>query len=354
MAARVIAVGTLLAAIAAQVRAEGTAAVPTTTAAATATTAAPAADKAVGGSADPGTGTDKPEPIDWLAVEPLLGRAQRVDGDEAVGVVAFTFDDGPSPETTPAVIAALEKYDVPASFFVVARRIVGKLGASSRAILAREDREGFTIGCHSWSHINLKYSTKADAAREVDQAQKVIAEQLGRPIGMFRPPYGSLGGAAAVTIAKRGLTDVLWSIDTLDWRARSPDKLRKKVLRMILAQHGGVVLMHDTKKITASIIGGVLDDLEAENCARLARNEPPIVPVSLHYFLTDGARQRGPGTARPVPPEVAARTAAYQAALPARCAARAPMPPPAAEPIPAPAAPATQPSPAQPSATQHP
>jgi peptidoglycan/xylan/chitin deacetylase (PgdA/CDA1 family) len=252
-----------------------------------------------------------------------MGHAQRIDGDEATGVVAFTFDDGPDPRTTPFVIDALEKYDVPATFFVVARRIVGKLGEKSRALLEREDKEGFTIGCHSWSHKNLKHSTKADAAIEVDQAQKTIAKALGRPIGMFRPPYGALGGAAAVDVFKRGLTDVIWSVDTLDWKARNADKLRKKVLRMILAQGGGVVLMHDTKQITAHVIPLVLDDLEAENCARLARGAKPIVPVSLHYFLTDGPRPHGKGTPRPVPPEVAARTAAYEAALPARCAARA-------------------------------
>jgi len=274
-----------------------------------------------------GAGTDAvdggvPDATDWMAIDPVLGHAQHVDGDETPGVVAFTFDDGPDPRTTPDVIAALEKYDVPAAFFVVARRLAGKLGAPGRELLAREDREGFTIGCHSWSHKNLKHSTKSDAALEVDQAQKTIAKALGRPIGLFRPPYGSLGGAAAVDVAKRGLTDVLWSIDTLDWRSRNLDKLRKKVLRMILAQNGGVVLMHDTKEITARVIPLVLDDLEAENCARLARGDKPIIPVSIHYFLTDGKRAHGKGTPRPVPSEVAARTAAYEAALPSRCKAR--------------------------------
>jgi peptidoglycan/xylan/chitin deacetylase (PgdA/CDA1 family) len=306
----------------------------TTIAAPPSTTAAPAPAATTGGGTDAGV----PD-ANWLAVDPVLGHAQHVDGDESSGVVAFTFDDGPSPETTPDVLAALEKYDVPASFFIVARRIVGRVGRPSRALLAREDREGFTIGCHSWSHLNLKHSTADQAKREVDQAQKVIAHALGRPIGLFRPPYGSLGGAAAMTVARRGLTDVLWSIDTLDWRARDPQKLRKKVLRMILTSNGGVVLMHDTKKMTASIIASVLDDLEAENCARLGRGAEPIVPVSIHYFLTDGKTLRGKGKPRPVPPEIAARTSAYRAALPARCAAR---------PVPLPALPATPAAPAPP------
>jgi hypothetical protein len=113
---------------------------------------------------------------------------------------------------------------------------------------------------------------------------------------------------------------VFWSVDTLDWKAHSPDRLRKKVLSMIKKDGGGVVLMHDVKSITARIITDVLDDLEAENCARLADNRDPIVPVSLHYFLTDKK------TAREVPEAVKRRTEAYKAALPERCANR-PAPP---------------------------
>ena len=63
-------------------------------------------------------------------------------------------------------------------------------------------------------------------------------------------------------------------------------------------------------------IAGILDDLEAGNCARLAAGDAPVVPVSLHYFLRDAD---GP---RPVPAEVAARTQRYVDGLPARCTAR--------------------------------
>ena len=91
---------------------------------------------------------------------------------------------------------------------------------------------------------------------------------------------------------------------------------------MIKQDEGGVVLMHDVKPITARILAEVLDDLEAENCARLAGHREPILPVSLHYFLKDGRAPREP------PPAVKQRTEAYRAALPERCARRQP---PAAE-----------------------
>ncbi|HEY0992927.1 MAG TPA: polysaccharide deacetylase family protein [Kofleriaceae bacterium] len=252
-----------------------------------------------------------------LTDDPQVGNADRIDGDEARGVVAFTFDDGPNPETTPQVIDALEKYNVPATFFIVTQRIAGKHGERGREILQRELDAGFLVGSHSVTHPSLKYAVGDKLVREVDASIAALAAQAERPVGMFRPPYGSLSGAGRVRLKKLKLTEVLWSVDTLDWKAHNPDRLRKKVISMIKKDGGGVVLMHDVKPITAKIIADVLDDLEAENCARLADEREPIVPVSIHYFLKDGKAPRA------VPEAVQRRTDAYKAALPDRCAKRA-------------------------------
>jgi peptidoglycan/xylan/chitin deacetylase (PgdA/CDA1 family) len=256
-----------------------------------------------------------------LTDDPVVGKADRIDGDERKGVVAFTFDDGPNPETTPAVIDALEKYNVPATFFIVTQRIAGKHGEKPREILQRELDAGFLVGSHSVTHPNLKHASADQLTREVDASIRTLAIQANRPIGLFRPPYGAINLAGRLRLKKLGLTEVQWSVDTLDWRAHNADRLRKKVISMIKKDGGGVVLMHDVKPITAQVIAGVLDDLEAENCARLAGNREPILPVSLHYFLKDGK------VPRDVPPAVKQRTEAYKAALPERCAKRAPSAP---------------------------
>jgi peptidoglycan-N-acetylglucosamine deacetylase len=261
-----------------------------------------------------------------LTDDPVVGKASRVDGDERKGLVAFTFDDGPNPETTPAVIAALEKYDIPATFFIVTQRIAGKHGDKGRELLQRELADGFLVGSHSVTHANLKHASGDQLAREVDASIRTLAAEAHRPIGMFRPPYGSLGPAGRVWLKKLGLTEVLWSVDTLDWKAHDAERLRKKVISMIKHDDGGVVLMHDVKPITARVIAEVLDDLEAENCARIAAHREPILPVSLHYFLRDP--RDGKPAPRELPAAVQHRTEAYKVALPERCARR----PPAAEP----------------------
>jgi peptidoglycan/xylan/chitin deacetylase (PgdA/CDA1 family) len=216
----------------------------------------------------PPPGTDRMKdpatPLAALTDDPLLGHSPRINGDEVKGVVAFTFDDGPNPETTPAVIEALVKYDVPATFFIVTQRLLGKHGDKSRDLLAHELSAGFLVGSHSVTHQLLKHAAGATVTKEIDASFRTLAREADRPIGMFRPPYGALSGSG---------------------RAR--------------------------------IIADVLDDLEAENCARLAAKTEPIWPVSIHYFLRDGSK-----TARAIPEDVIKRTAGYKAALPARCANR--------------------------------
>jgi peptidoglycan/xylan/chitin deacetylase (PgdA/CDA1 family) len=261
-----------------------------------------------------------PNSLGTLTADPVVGKANRVDGDETTGVVAFTFDDGPNPDTTPEVIDALEKYDIPATFFIVTQRISGAHGARGREILHRELDAGFLVGSHSVTHPNLKHATADKLTREIDASIRALAVEANRPIGMFRPPYGAINAAGRVRLKKLGLTEVQWSVDTLDWRSHNPDRLRKKVISMIKKDGGGVVLMHDVKPITAKVVAEVLDDLEAENCARIADNREPIVPVSLHYFLKDGK------AARALPEAVKQRTLAYRTGLPQRCAKR-PVPP---------------------------
>ncbi|TMQ02609.1 MAG: polysaccharide deacetylase family protein [Deltaproteobacteria bacterium] len=285
---------------------------------------APDARPRVAAAAAPATALDVKN-LHTLTDDPTVGKADRVDGDERGGVVAFTFDDGPNPETTPAVIDALQKYNVPATFFIVTQRIAGKHGEKSREILQRELDAGFLVGSHSVTHPNLKRASADQLNREVDASIRTLAIQANRPIGLFRPPYGAINLAGRLRLKKLGLTEVQWSVDTLDWRAHNADRLRKKVISMIKKDGGGVVLMHDVKPITAQVIAGVLDDLEAENCARLAGNREPILPVSLHYFLRDGKAPRE------LPAAVKQRTEAYRAALPERCAKRSAPPEPAVQ-----------------------
>lgn len=256
--------------------------------------------------------------------DPVLAGADRVIGRDRKNMVAFTFDDGPFPSTTPAVIEALQKYDIPATFFIVMRHIeqtkndtTEKEASEGRAILAHELELGYTIGNHTAHHANLGKADDKKLQIEMDDAFATLSNTAKRPVGLFRAPYGRLTARGRTHLHELGATEVFWSIDTRDWQLKDAVKLRKKTLKFIKDEAGGVVLMHDARPITAKIIADVLDDLEAENCARLAAKQEPIWPVSIHYFLRDN------GVPRAIPDDVAKRTAEYKNALPGRCASRA-------------------------------
>jgi peptidoglycan/xylan/chitin deacetylase (PgdA/CDA1 family) len=279
----------------------------------------PAADKSTKQDAKKKTAATlaaiTPEPNEFTN-DPIVGRASRILGTEVSGMIAFTFDDGPNAETTPVVLDALKKYDVPATFFVVTQRLSGKHGEKPRQLLARTMAEGHLIASHSVSHPYLGKAKPALIDKEIDASFKALAEHALRPIGLFRAPFGALNDVGRARLRKLGVTEAFWSIDTLDWKAKDAGKLRQKAATMIEKQNGGVILWHDVKPITAKVIGDVLDDLEALNCKRLAAKQEPIWPVSIHYFLRDGREPRA------VPDDVKKRTAAYKAALPGRCAKR--------------------------------
>jgi peptidoglycan/xylan/chitin deacetylase (PgdA/CDA1 family) len=250
-----------------------------------------------------------------------FGRGSIIDGRESPYHVAFTFDDGPDRQTTPLVLDALDRYDVPATFFVVGWRFAThrRRTVENAAVLADIISRGHHVGNHTFHHENLAELEPEAMKREIDDNADALVEHLGYLPRAFRPPYGATSKETRDHLRARGFTEVRWNIDTLDFQATRERDLRERTLTRIIERQGGVVLMHDTKPITAQAIGGILDDLERENCRRLAANEPLLIPVSLHYFMMNRD-----GTARPVPAHAAARTRAYRDRLPARCRAREP------------------------------
>ena len=248
-----------------------------------------------------------------------FGDGAIVNGREPDYHVAFTFDDGPRYATTPKVLDALDRYDVPATFFVVGWRFagVGRDTHKNAQVLLDTAGRGYTIGNHTFSHRKMAGAAPELIRREIDQTTRALRDLLGYTPHTFRPPYGAMGKRARAYLAGEGFTEVRWSIDSNDFRPGAAHALRARTVGQIIEQRGGVVLMHDTKHITADTIAAILDDLERENCRRLDRGEPIIAPVSLHYFM----RNRD-GTARAVPRRVRARSQRYRAQLPERCQKR--------------------------------
>lgn len=154
--------------------------------------------------------------------------------------VALTFDDGPDPDITPAVLDLLAEYDARATFFVI-----GRFLEKHRALGERIHREGHELGNHSWHHSYLlNFSSAAGHGVEIDRCSQLIKSvtQLDRE-PLYRPPVGLKSPAMARAAHKRNLDVVAWSIHSRDTFARDPRSVANGVVSRI--RPGDIVLLHD-------------------------------------------------------------------------------------------------------------
>jgi peptidoglycan/xylan/chitin deacetylase (PgdA/CDA1 family) len=224
------------------------------------------------------------ERVRWASAQRIRGRTKAV---VPYPVVAFTFDDGPDYETTPIVLDALDKYLVPATFFVVGWRFAKKNPEreESAAMLDEVIRRGHTIGNHTFHHRRLPELSRRRIGREIDRAERAIKKHLGHRPFLFRAPFGRMSRRARNAIRSRGYTEVGWNIDPRDFRERQPAALAEQVINAVIENEGGVVLLHDTKQWTAEATPLMFELLEQHNCQRMADSKLPIVPASLDFFI---------------------------------------------------------------------
>ncbi len=162
-------------------------------------------------------------------------------GPRACGLVALTFDDGPHPEYTPALLDMLHAQQVRATFFVV-----GREAARYPDVVRRMLAEGHDVGCHTYSHSDPS-QTSAAALREELRACRTLLAKLGvAPCRLFRPPLGKLTARKIIDLWQMQHSIVLWNIDPRDYRLKSPDEIAAWCAGYA-PQGGDIVLLHDNR-----------------------------------------------------------------------------------------------------------
>ena len=124
---------------------------------------------------------------------------------------ALTFDDGPS-RFTPQLLDALSDYGIPATFF-----LVGRMAKKYPYLVRRIVVEGHEVGNHSWSHPNLRTVSRDRKLAEIARTD-VLLRSLGAEPLFLRPPYGAFDNSTVEAAESLGLSIILWSVDTKDWR----------------------------------------------------------------------------------------------------------------------------------------
>lgn len=172
-------------------------------------------------------------------------------------LVALTFDDGPSPYT-PAILGILQRYRVPATFFVVGSHVV-----QYPSFVKAEARAGDDVGNHTYTHMDLEWLANIGVAQQLQATQQAIWRTARvRPV-WFRPPYGAVNGRVAADAQRLGLHTVLWSVDPRDWSEPGTSVIAARVLAGV--RPGSIVILHDgggyrgeTVQALPTIIGTLL------------------------------------------------------------------------------------------------
>ena len=163
-------------------------------------------------------------------------------------VVAISFDDGPVELYTPQVLEVLKEQKVPAAFFCIGRRIT-----ENESLFRQLHEQGHIIGNHSYTHTPLfDLLPSRKMLEDVQMTDRVIKKALGLRPKLFRPPYGITTPAMKKVMDKGEYTAIGWSIRSLDTIAIDEKKLLNKLIRLL--RPGAVILLHDTQKITLTIL----------------------------------------------------------------------------------------------------
>lgn len=166
----------------------------------------------------------------------------------------LTFDDGPDPEVTPAVLDLLAKYNARAVFFVVGNRI-----PRAPHMLSRILAEGHVIGNHTYEHPLDHVPPLTEYYRDVRECQEVLESLTGQRPTLFRPPLGSVTLGSLLAPRLMGLRTLLWSIDVDDWKLRrDADAVHAGNRLAASAGPGDIVLLHDDNPCVVTLLDTAL------------------------------------------------------------------------------------------------
>jgi peptidoglycan/xylan/chitin deacetylase (PgdA/CDA1 family) len=166
------------------------------------------------------------------------------------GYVALTFDDGPT-ELTSDILAVLDHYKVPAAFF--------NLGAQEQArsrLVELAEAAGHQLGNHTMTHPDLLSTDLNSVLADIDAATVVHRDLSHDYPTLFRPPFGNTSPELRSAVERRGMVEVLWTVDSKDFEADSAEQVVEASKGMT---DGGILLLHDGKPVTLEALPLIIE-----------------------------------------------------------------------------------------------
>jgi peptidoglycan/xylan/chitin deacetylase (PgdA/CDA1 family) len=184
------------------------------------------------------------------------------------GGVGLTFDDGPHPEFTPALLDLLARHRARASFFVVGAR-VDEHPEIARRIVA----EGHAVGTHTYDHIEITSLRGEALATELGRGRRALSQATGVDSPLFRPPRGRVDWSRLRAVARLGYVTVHWSHTYSDYRLDGPEPLLARMAARPM-RAGDIVLLHDHNPHTLAALETAIPEAQARGLVFRALGSP--------------------------------------------------------------------------------
>lgn len=168
------------------------------------------------------------------------------------GMIALTFDDGPSPTVTPHLVRTLLELKVPATFFMVGSRVQAS-PVTARLVM----KSGFQIGNHTWSHPELTTLSDTAVVQQLKSTAKAFRDHYVTASRLMRPPYGDINDRVRRDVKKLGLHPVLWTNDSRDWAGGTSMQIAHRILVALRPNGTNLVLQHDGVENSPNSVGAV-------------------------------------------------------------------------------------------------
>jgi peptidoglycan/xylan/chitin deacetylase (PgdA/CDA1 family) len=177
--------------------------------------------------------------LEWIGPDRAVWHMPRQDG---APTVYLTYDDGPNPTATPALLDILAREDAPATFFVIPKHVTGE----TASIVRRMIDDGHAVALHSDSRALMLLPPTDLERRLAADADRLEAQIGARPCSLFRPHAGWRGGQMYAGLDRAGYRLAGWSFGMWDWnwwRAPRPETLARRLAHR--ASDGDIIVMHD-------------------------------------------------------------------------------------------------------------
>ena len=159
----------------------------------------------------------------------------------------LTFDDGPNPDTTQALLELLEAEGVLATFFLIGSE-VARFSDLAAAVAAR----GHTIGNHSLNHNFMPSMPTRMIEREIRHTNALLEKATGRQPRLFRPPYGMIDKRGAACLKELDMRIVYWGAVPEDWQGVGAERVVERVCRKL--GDGALIVLHEGSHIASQTI----------------------------------------------------------------------------------------------------